>query len=139
MILGVSRWDQKRDTDLRSKAGIERVEVMVMRRRLRWLGHLERMDDTRLPKCLLVCRPQAGKHSAGGQKRRWNDVVLGNLKKCGLLPGWSELAHERVAWRAMVREASRDLNRSLEESEIRKKDERKLRREGGGPAVQSQH
>ena len=90
VILGVSRWDQKRDTELRLKAGIERVEVTVMRRRLRWLGHLERMDDTRLPKCLLVCRPQAGKCSAGGQKRRWNDVVLGDLKKCGLLPGWRE-------------------------------------------------
>ena len=38
-----------------------------------------------------------------------------------------------------MREASRDLNRSLEESAIRKKDERKLRKEGGGPAVQSQH
>ena len=90
VILGVSRWDQKRDTELRLKAGIERVEVTVMRRRLRWLGHLECMDDTRLPKCLLVCRPQAGKRSAGGQKRHWNDVVLGDLKKCGLFPGWRE-------------------------------------------------
>ena len=77
VILGVSRWDEKRNTELRLKAGMERVEVMVMRRRLRWLGHLERLDDTRLPKCLLVCRPQAGKRSVGGQKRRWNDVILG--------------------------------------------------------------
>ena len=85
------------------------------------------MDETCLPKCLLVCRPQAGKGSAGGQKRHWNDVVCG---KCGLLPGWRDLAHERGAWRALVKEATRDLARSLEESEIRKKDERKLRRGG---------
>ena len=85
VILGVSRWDQKRNTELRLEAGIERVEVMVMRRRLCWLGHLERMADTRLPRCLLVCRPQAGKHSAGRQKRCWNNVVLGDLKKCDLL------------------------------------------------------
>ena len=66
-------------------AGIERVEILVMRRWLRWLGHLERMDDSRLPKCLLVCRPQVGKRGAGGQKRRWNDVVLRDLRICGLL------------------------------------------------------
>ena len=35
-------------------AGIERVEVMVMRRKLRWLGHVERMADSRIPKYLLV-------------------------------------------------------------------------------------
>ena len=46
MILGVSRWDRLRNTNLRSMGGLERVEVMVMRRRLRWLGHVERMDDS---------------------------------------------------------------------------------------------
>ena len=54
VILGVTRWDKKWNTELRSMAGIERVEVMVMRRRLRWLGHVERMADSRIPKGLLV-------------------------------------------------------------------------------------
>ena len=75
VILGVTRWDKKRNTELRSMAGIEGMEIMVMRRRLRWLGHLVRTDDTRLPKCLLVCHPQAGKRSVGGQKIRWNELV----------------------------------------------------------------
>ena len=57
-------------------AGIERVEAMVMRRKLCWLGHVELMDDTHLPKCHLVCKTQVGKCSAGDQKRRWNDLVL---------------------------------------------------------------
>ena len=35
-----------------------------------------------------------------------------------------------------MNEAAEGLNRSLEESEIRNKDERKLRRDGGGPPVQ---
>ena len=128
----------KRSTELRLKAGIERVEVMVIRRRLRWLGNLERMDVSRLPRCLLVCRPQAGKRSAGGQKRRWNDVVLGDLKKCDLLLDWRDVACERAAWRAMVKETAEVVNHSLEESEAKKKDERKIRREGEGFSVQSQ-
>ena len=44
--------------------------------------------------CLLVCRPQAGKRLAGGQKRRWNDVVLSDLKKCDLLSDWHDVACE---------------------------------------------
>ena len=128
VILGVSRWDMKRNTELRAMAGIERVEVMVLRRRLRWLGHV---DDTRIPKCLLVCRPLVGKRSAGGQKKRWNDVILADLKECDLLPDWREVAHERGAWRSLVKEAAAELNRSLEVSETQRKDERKQRREDG--------
>ena len=118
VILGVSRWDQKRNTVLREKAGIERV---VMRRRLRWLGHLAQMDNSRLPRCLLVCRPEVGKRSAGGQKRRWNDLVLCDLSSCGLPADWREVAHERSTWRGLVREALRELNCSHEEEETRSK------------------
>ena len=76
VILGVTRWpwDKKRNTELRSMAGIERVEVMVMRRRLRWLGHVERMADSCIPKGLLVCRPLVGKRSVGA--RREGGMIL---------------------------------------------------------------
>ena len=52
VILGVSRWDKLRNTELRSLGGLEKVDVMVMRSRLQWLGHVERMDTSRIPKCL---------------------------------------------------------------------------------------
>ena len=41
VILGATRWDKKRNTVLCSMVGIERVEVMVIRRRLHWLDHVE--------------------------------------------------------------------------------------------------
>ena len=135
-ILGVSRRDMKRNTELRLMAGIQRVEVMVMRRRLHWLRHVERIADSRIPMCLLVCQPYGGKRSVGGQKRRWNDLVLSDLKKIYLLPDSRDMAHERGAWRCLVKEASAELNRSLEEDELKKKDERKLRREGNSQPAQ---
>ena len=52
------------------------------------------MEDSHLPKCLLVCRPASGKWSVGGQKRRWNDLVMSDLKKCDLLADWREVAGE---------------------------------------------
>ena len=69
VILGVTRWDQKRNTELRAMAGLEREEVMLMRRRLRWLGHVARMEETCISKCLLVSKLARGKCSVGGQKR----------------------------------------------------------------------
>ena len=61
VILGVSQWDKKRNSELWCLGGPERVKVMVMRRRLRRLGHMERMDIFHLSKCLLVSRPLSGK------------------------------------------------------------------------------
>ena len=112
-------------------AGIERVEVMVLKRILRWLGHVELMDDTRIPKCLLGCCPLVSKHSAGGQKRRWNNVILADLNKRDLLTDWREVAYERGAWRSLVKEAAAEFNRSLEANETQSKEERKQRREDG--------
>ena len=71
------------------------------------------MADSRIPKGLLVCRPLVGKRSVGGQKRRWNDLVVLDLKKCDLIPDWRGLACERGVWRGLVREATTELNQKL--------------------------
>ena len=130
VILGVSRWEQKRNTELRAMAGLERVEVMLMRRRLRWLGHVARMEGNRIPKCLLVCKPFGGKRSAGGQKRRWNDVIVEDLKKCELYPNWREQVEDRSTWRGLINAAAEDVNEEMEAKEQSKKDELKRRRDG---------
>ena len=70
VVLGVTRWDKMRNTQLLSLGGLDRVEVMIMRRRLCWLGHLERMEDPRLPRCLLACQPAFGKRSVGGLEEK---------------------------------------------------------------------
>jgi hypothetical protein len=130
-ILGVSRWDNMRNTQLRAQAGIERIDVMILQRRLRWLSHTERMKESRLPKYLLVCRPARGKRSVGGQKRRWNEVVKDDLKKCDLLADWRDVASQREAWKGVVKIAANKLNQQLELSEKEKKDQLKKRREAG--------
>lgn len=91
-------------------AGLERLEVMLMRRRLRWLGHIARMYETRIPKCLLGCKPAGGKHSVGGQKRRGNDVIVGDLKRC-------EQAQECSTWHGWINAAAEDVNEKMEASE----------------------
>ena len=71
--------------------------------------------------CVCVC----------GQKRRWNEVVKDDLKKCDLLADWRDVASQREAWRGVVKMAANELNQQLELSEKEKKDQLKKRREAG--------
>ena len=92
---------------------------------------MERMDNSRLPKCLMVCRPEGGKRSLGGQKRRWCDVIQNDLQRCYLLTDWRQTASQREAWRGVVKLAADELNQELEDAEKKKKDQQKQRREEG--------
>ena len=129
VILGVTKWDEKRNTELRAMAGLESVEVMLMRRRLRWLGNVAKMEETRIPKCLLACKPDGGKRSVDGQKRRWNDMIVGDLEKCEMYCSWCEQVHDRSMWRGWIKAAAEDVNEKMEIAEQSKKDELKQRRE----------
>ena len=50
----VSNWEERRNTDLRAMAGLERVDVMCMKRKLRRFGHIAWMKETRIIKWLLL-------------------------------------------------------------------------------------
>jgi hypothetical protein len=50
--------------------------------RLRWLGHVQRMDDNRIPKKILKTKPE-GRRSAGRPKSRWCDAAFANLRTVG--------------------------------------------------------
>ena len=60
-IFGLTLFEKTRNTDLRHGADIDRVKTMLQRRRLRWLGHFQKMEISRLPKQLLVSKIEGGK------------------------------------------------------------------------------
>ena len=128
-ILGVYLWDGQRDTSTRKAAHIQRVSSMLTQSRLRLLGHIMRMPADRLPRQLLVCAPPHGRRSAGGQKLRWNDLVLRDLQSCNLDGEWRALPQDRSEWRNRVRIGTSNLNRQKEADEKDRKDEQKRRRE----------
>ena len=52
IIIRTSLWEEMRNTQLRNLTKIERVDVLIQKRRLQWLGHVERMSNERLQKKL---------------------------------------------------------------------------------------
>ena len=110
-ILGVSRgrqWEQRISSqELRAQWGDPTpLSRMVQQRRLEWLGHLARLDDTRVPKQLLfACLPQSRPFC--GPRRRWKDTIHTDLSVAGVR-NWFELASDRGEWRGVVTAAGED-------------------------------
>ena len=61
--------DVLKNTEIRRRGNIERVASIFQLKRLKWLGHIERMADSRWPKKLLVSKICGGKRSQGSQKQ----------------------------------------------------------------------
>ena len=82
----------------------EVLEDVVAAKRLRWAGHVARMDVCLLPKTLLFSwLPQ--KRPAHGTKLRWRDKVRKDLKHLGIEESsWYKEAQDRGHWRAMCKE-----------------------------------
>ena len=71
---------------------------MLLRNRLRWVGHVKRMVDARLPKELLYGQLKTGHRRRGGPKLRYSDNIQVSLKATNLsLDTWETLAMKRGA------------------------------------------
>ena len=103
-IKGINRleqWKQHLSTQqIRLDVGFESsMEELVMKRRLRWLGHIARMPANRLPKKVLYGE-LAEKRPQHGPKIRWRDRVKGDLKVTGIdVDNWFDMAQDRGEWR----------------------------------------
>ena len=75
---------------------------MVKSRRLRWAGHVARMEEGRGVHKILVGKPE-GKRPLGRPRRRWEDNIKVDLDEVrrGCVD-WMELAEDRDRWRALV-------------------------------------
>ena len=70
---------------------------------MQWLGHVERMDETAMPKRVLKGKLYATRR-IGRPRIRWLEDVIADLRRMGI-GGWMEKARNRDQWRRIVEEA----------------------------------
>ena len=68
-----------------------------MERRMQWLGHLARMDNSRMPKRILFGRLRKPRPSHG-VKLRWKDRVKKDMSSMKIYTRWYEGAQDRKRW-----------------------------------------
>ena len=100
-ILRVSYMKHRSNEWVRMQCGQPLLEEIIRQRRMRWLGHVQRMDGERYPRCMLWGRLAAGKRRKGGQKLRWVDLCSADLKRKGVDATWKERCEERREWRRL--------------------------------------
>ena len=107
---------------VRRRAGMdEALEDMISAKRLRWLGHVSRMEDRRLPKKLLFGWLQK-RRPAHGTKMRWRDKVRKDMKKFNIKDdGWCLTAQDRRVWRAECKEGVKKCTQKRLESDRRRR------------------
>ena len=108
VILNVTWRDKLTHKEIFRRTGSTSLESQLGRRQLRWMGHVIRMDATRLPKQLLYGELSSGLRKAGGQKKRHKDYMKTVLNKFDISPERLEsLAADRNEWRSKCHEGAR--------------------------------
>ena len=73
--------------------------------RLRWAGHVARMEAGRSAFKILTGRP-TGKRTLGRPRHRWEDSIKMDLDEIGINAGnQSDLPQDRDHWRSLVKAA----------------------------------
>ena len=70
--------------DTLMKTGSESIEAILRRRRILFVGFVARVEDTRLPKCVMFAELVGGAGCVGGQEKEWMGCYLDNLRAFGI-------------------------------------------------------
>ena len=81
----------------------ENTVKWIKGQRISWLGHLERMEEDRMPKKIFT-QELEGTRRTGRPRKEWREEVERDLQVLGVRR-WTELVIDRDKWRGIVRQA----------------------------------
>ena len=111
-ILGITWRDKVTNEAVLARTGSKSMFQTLKVRRLRWLGHLRRMPDGRLPKDILYSELSAGSRGRGRPLLRFKDVVKRDMKALDIATdNWERLAEDRTKWRQQLRKGGDRLDK----------------------------
>jgi len=73
---------------------------MDKRAKISWLGHLQRLEEDRIPKKIFI-QELEGTRRRGRSRKRWEEEVERDLQVLGVRR-WRELVADRKKWKDIV-------------------------------------
>ena len=95
-------WRKPNNEELNDSYSSPNIVRVIKSRRMRWAGHVARMEERRGTYSALVGKSE-GKRPHGRRRRRWEDNIKMDLEEmgCGVM-AWIKLAQDRDRLRALV-------------------------------------
>ena len=98
-------WRRLHNEELHSLYCTPNIVRVIKSRRLRWAGHVGRMEEGRSAFKILTGKP-TGKRPLGRPRRRWEDNIKMDLEEIDINAGnWVDSAQDRNYWRVLVNAA----------------------------------
>ena len=101
-IQGVTKRDKLRNQNIRNQLQTKPVVENIIEKSLKWIGHVIRMKDERLPKRVMEARP-IGCRSKGRPRTEWYDYMSSVTNKKGMSMGEvKKLARDRKEYNRWI-------------------------------------
>ena len=112
-ILGISRKDRVSNDEVLSRAGHLSMYTLLRQRRLRWLGHVHRMNDGRIPKDTMYGELASRKRTTGRTRLPYKAVCMRDMKALDIdAASWEGLAADPTRWRSTLINTSKQGKRN---------------------------
>ena len=93
--------DNVTNKEILERTGLPSMEDLLIRKNLRWTGHLMRMSPVRLPNQVLYSQLSSGRRKRGRPRVRFKDTIKRNLKLRDIkINSWISLSQQRDKGRA---------------------------------------
>ncbi|PSN48468.1 hypothetical protein C0J52_11712 [Blattella germanica] len=97
-------WRIRTNRELEQLMKNEDIVRFIKSRRLVWIGHVLRMDASRIPRRIMEWK-SVGRRNKGRPRKRWVDDVEMDIRTMNIR-GWRRLAMDRADWKRVVTEAN---------------------------------
>ncbi|KAK2183060.1 hypothetical protein NP493_325g02075 [Ridgeia piscesae] len=96
--------DKVTNKEILERTGLPYMEDLLIRKNLRWTGHLMRMSSDRLPKQTIYSQLFFGHRKRRCPRLRFKYTIKRNLKLIDIkADSWTTLSQQRDKWRATVK------------------------------------
>jgi len=88
---------------MHGQQNVKKIVKWIKGQRISWLGHLERMEEDRIPKKIFT-QELEGTKRRGRPRKGWKEEEERNFHVLGVRR-WRELVADRKKWKDIVRQA----------------------------------